>query len=71
MIINTYTTEQVARFHRQEREAAAGARLLAREARSSRWQRTAPSARPVDEASSTVRIPRQRRWLEAVVTNVR
>lgn len=68
MIINTYVTEQVARHSRQEREAAAAA---GRTARASRRQPTAPAAGPSAPQPSGVRIPRQRRWLDAVVTSVR
>lgn len=71
MIVNTYVTEQVARHTRQEREAAASAGRLAREASASRRQPIAPAAGQSSPQPSGVRIPRQRRWIDAVVASVR
>lgn len=68
MIINTYATEQVARHTRREREGAAAA---GRTARASRRQPTAPAAGPNASQPSSVRIPLQRRWIDAVVASVR
>lgn len=71
MFTNPYLTEQVARFSRQDRENAAAASRAARQARASRRQHTAPAAGPSAPRPSSVRIPRQRRWIDAVVASVR
>jgi hypothetical protein len=74
MIINTYATEQVARFSRQDREVAAAASRIAREVRASRWQRSTPvTPTPVPTApvAGTVRIPRQRGWSSVRVPSAR
>ena len=72
MITNTYTTEQVAHFARQDRQAAAAASRLAREVRASRWQRSAPvPSTPLPAGPGTVRIPRPRRWIDGLVPSAR
>lgn len=69
MITSTYATEQVARFARQDREAAAAASRVARQARTSRRQRSTPGASTGPQATQpgSVRIPRQRRWIDNFV----
>ncbi len=65
-----YVIEQVARHSHQERLAAAAASRVARQARASRRQRaTNPAAAATPTA--TVRVPRQRRWIDVVVSSVR
>ena len=69
----TYAIEKIASSYRAERQAEAEQGRIARAVRRPRWQRTpeVPDVRTTAPSPVPVRVPRQRRWIDALVPSGR